>query len=96
MSEKQLQEIFNSALRGLGVQQKVTEERIRTFFAEIVGPALAPMCEAVSLERGVLLVATDNGALAQQLHAESVAILNALNERLGAGNVRRMRFTAKS
>lgn len=78
----------------MGVKREVEEVQLRALFAETVGPALAPLCEAVSLQRGVLLVATRSGALAQQLQLELPVLLEALNLRLGEGRVRRLRFTA--
>ena len=87
-------DLIDPALRGLGVRGRVLEEQLRGLFAEIVGPALSPMCRAVQLERGVLLVATSNSALAHQLHIESQHVIGALNERLGTTAVRRLRFTA--
>jgi len=78
------------------VQREVREVQLREAFSEVVGPALAPLCAAVSLQRGTLLVATRNGALAQQLQLESPALLRALNTRLGGDEVKRLRFTAMS
>lgn len=88
-----LSDLIDPALRGLGVRGRVREVQVRDVFAEVVGPALAPMCRAVSLERGVLLVGTANTALSHQLHLDSVRLVSSLNERLGADAVRRLRFT---
>ena len=89
-------DVLGTALRRLGVQREVREVQLRDAFAEVVGPALAPLCEALSLQRGTLLVATRNGALAQQLQLEMPTIVRALNGRLGADAVKRLRFTAMS
>lgn len=89
-----ISDVMGPALRRLGVQREVCEVRLREALAEVVGPALAPLCNAVSLERGTLLVATRNGALAQQLQLEMPVIVDALNRRLGIPEVKRLRFTA--
>ncbi|MGP8161600.1 MAG: DUF721 domain-containing protein [Candidatus Dormibacteria bacterium] len=89
-------EVLGTALRRLGVQREVHEVQLREALAEVVGPALAPLCEALSLQRGTLLVATRNGALAQQLQLEMPTIVRALNSRLGGDAVKRLRFTAMS
>lgn len=85
---------MGAALRNLGVTREVEELQLRTAFAEAVGPALAPLCQAISLQRGVLLVATHSGALAQQLQLEMPVIVATLNRRLGGERVKRLRFTA--
>ncbi|GAC1339826.1 MAG: hypothetical protein NVSMB29_07790 [Candidatus Dormibacteria bacterium] len=94
MTEQRIGDRLDSALKRLGVHREVRAVRLHHEFAEVVGPALAPLCQAVSLERGRLLVATAHGALAQQLQMESQQIIEALNSRLGPGAVRRLAFTA--
>ncbi len=88
--------LLDTALRELGVRRQIRELQLREAFAAVVGPALASLCEAISLERGTLLVATRNGALAQQLQLEMPVITAELNRRLGGDQVRRLRFTALS
>jgi predicted nucleic acid-binding Zn ribbon protein len=90
---ERLSELIDPALRGLGVRSRVREVQVRDIFDEVVGPALAPMCRAITLERGVLLVGVANTSLSHQLHLDSVRLVALLNERLGAAAVRRLRFT---
>jgi predicted nucleic acid-binding Zn ribbon protein len=90
---ERLSELIDPALRGLGVRGRVREVQVRDIFNEVVGPALAPMCRAITLERGVLLVGVANTSLSHQLHIDSVRLVALLNERLGAAAVRRLRFT---
>lgn len=96
MSEKRLGDLLDGALHrlGPGVRRNVREERVREAFAEVIGAQLAPLCEAVKLERGTLLVATAHSALAHQLQLDSQQVVAALNERLGEGTVSRLRFRA--
>ena len=88
-----ISDLLEPALRGLGVQRRVHEEQLRDAFAELVGPALAPMCRVEGLDRGVLAIAVSNTALSHQIHVESVHLIAALNERLGSNTVWRLRFT---
>ncbi|MDQ6846164.1 MAG: DUF721 domain-containing protein [Candidatus Dormibacteraeota bacterium] len=88
-----LSELIDPALRGLGVRGRVREVQVRDVFNDVVGPALAPMCQAISLERGVLLVGVANTSLSHQLHLDSVRVVALLNARLGTAAVRRLRFT---
>lgn len=93
-SEERIADILDPALRSLGVRSRVREERLRLALADIVGPALAPMCRAERLERGALVIATANTALAHQLQLESPRLIDACNEALGTVAVRRLRFCA--
>lgn len=94
--EHRLSDILDPALRRMGIRRAVREAQLQDVFAAVVGPALAPLCRAVSLDRGALLVATVNSALAQQLQMESPRLIHALNARVGEGTVKRLRFTALS
>jgi|SRR5581483_7716103 len=85
-------ELLDPALKSMGVRHEVRSAQLHDVFVEVVGSALSSHCSAVSLDRGALLIATTNSALAHQLQLESPQIIAALNERLGAGAVRRLRF----
>jgi hypothetical protein len=87
-------DIMDAALQRLGVRREVRNVQLQQVFADVVGPAVAPMCRALSLDRGTLLVATRTGALAQQLQMELPTVIAAINQRLGGDQVQRLRFTA--
>lgn len=90
---EKLGDLIDPALRRLGVHTRVREIQLRDVFDEVVGPALAGTCQAVRLDRGVLLIAVANTALGHQLHLDQIRLIGALNDRLGATAVRRLRFT---
>jgi len=93
---ERMSDLLDPALRRLGVRREVREAQLRDLLADVLGPALARECRAVKLERGALLIATPNGATAQQLQSESPQIIAALNKQLGTAAVHRLRFTARS
>jgi hypothetical protein len=94
--EQRVSDILDPALRRMGIRRAVREAQLQDIFATVVGPALAPLCRAISLDRGALLIATVNSALAQQLQMESPGIIRSLNLRVGEGTVKRLRFTPLS
>ena len=94
--EQRISDILDPALRRLGIRRAVREVQLQDAFAEVVGPAVAPLCRALSLDRGALLVATAHTALAHQLQLEAPRIIHALNQRVGDNTVKRLRFTALS
>lgn len=95
MREQRVSELCEPALRHLGIRRGVREAQLRAAFAVVVGPQLSALCETVSLERGILCIATAHGALAQQLQLDSPALIAALNARVGAATVRRLRFVPR-
>ena len=94
--EKRISDLFEPALRRMGIRRAVREVQLQEVFAEVVGPAVSPLCRAISLDRGALLVATAHTALSQQLQMDAPRIIAALNRRVGDGTVKRLRFTALS
>ena len=92
MSADRISDLLEPALRGLGVRARVREEQLRDALSDIVGPKLATMCRAERLERGALVIATTNTALAHQLQMDSATLTEALNGRIGAAVVKRLRF----
>jgi predicted nucleic acid-binding Zn ribbon protein len=94
--ERRLSDLFEPALRRMGVRRAVREAQLQEAFAEVVGPAVSGLCRALSLDRGALLVATAHTALAQQLQMDGPRIIASLNARVGEGTVKRLRFTALS
>lgn len=94
--EQRLSDLFDPALRRMGVRRAVREAQVQEAFAEVVGPAVSPLCRAISLDRGALLVATAHTALSQQLQMDAPRLIASLNQRVGEGTVKRLRFTAMS
>jgi predicted nucleic acid-binding Zn ribbon protein len=92
--ERRLSDLFEPALRRMGVRRAVRDAQLQEAFAEVVGPAVSGLCRAISLDRGALLVATAHSALAQQLQMDGPRIIASLNARVGDGTVKRLRFTA--
>jgi predicted nucleic acid-binding Zn ribbon protein len=94
--EQRISDLFDPALRRMGVRRAVRQVQVQDAFAEVVGPAVSGLCRALSLERGALLVATAHTALSQQLQMDAPRIIASLNARVGEGTVKRLRFTAMS
>ena len=94
--EQRISDIFDPALRRMGVRRAVRQAQVQEAFAEVVGAAVSPLCKAISLDRGALLVATAHTALAQQLQMDAPRLIASLNARVGDGTVKRLRFTAMS
>jgi hypothetical protein len=93
--EQRVSELIDDALRGLDARHQVREVQLREAFAVVVGAHAAELCHAVSLERGVLCIATAHTALAHQLRLDGPALMAALNAHIGADAVQRLRFVPR-
>jgi hypothetical protein len=93
--EQRVSELIDDALRGLEIRPQVREVQLREAFADVVGTHAAHLSQAVSLERGVLCIATAHSALAHQLRLDGPVLIAALNQRIGANAVQRLRFVPR-
>lgn len=91
-----LDSLLNPALTRMGVRQKVTDERLRIVVQEILGPAIAPMCDAVTIERRTVVMATSHPAVSHQLQMDMPRIVELINERMGFDCADRIRFVPRS
>ena len=94
MPEERIGDLFDGALRKLGVRREVRQLQLQEAFADVVGETLSTMCRAVALDRGALRIATANSALAHQLQLDAPRLIEELNARIGANAVKRLAFTA--
>ena len=90
--EEDLRTLLEPTLRSMGVRGQVRDAQVVDAFAEVVGAALAGHCRAQRMERDTLVVGTTNTALAHQLHLDSLRVIDGMNQRLGTGVVKRLRF----
>ncbi len=73
--------------RSLGAPPAAALGSLFSRWPELVGTTLAVHCRPLSLVRGTLVVAVDNGAWAAQLRWLEADVLRRLEERLGPGVV---------
>jgi hypothetical protein len=90
-----LADLLDPALRKMGVRGPVREAQLGEALSQVVGPALAPHCSAIKLERKALVIGVTNPALSHQLQMESPRIIEGLNQIIGTTGVERLRFTAR-
>ncbi len=80
------------------VLERVTEGRLATFeviknaWADIVSDTWRERSRPVRLENGVLTVEVSDGSAASRLRLEQAKIITALDERLGRGEVARIKL----
>ena len=89
-----LADLLDPTLKKMGIQGAVRDAQIAEVFAEVVGAALSPMCNALRVDGKALVISCVNPALAHQLQMEAPKIIGAVNSRLGAQLITRLRFAA--
>ena len=90
---RNLGDILKDTLEDLGIDQRIREEGAVAFWEEIVGESIAKNSKAVRIYRGELLVEVNSAAWKQQIQMMKRQIISKLNQRLGKGTVKQIRFT---
>lgn len=80
---KQLSSAINDLFRSLKITKKLDEWQAVVRWGEIVGEQIAHNTEAISIEKGVLLVRAANPVWRQQLHFTKSELIAKLNMALG-------------
>jgi len=74
-----MSDLLTHVLSAIGANQSFRPDLILASWPEVIGAKLAPMTEAVSFEKGVLLIKVKNSTLYSLLHKyERAKILNKL------------------
>ena len=79
----------------LGLSEAVAEQRALQVWAQVVGEKVAAHTQAYSISDGELLVLVDAHTWSQELTFLKPDILRRLNETLGSGIVKDIRFTLR-
>ena len=87
--------LFADMFKKLGLSEAVAEQRALQVWAGVVGEKVAAHAQAYSISDGVLLVLVDAHAWTQELTFLKPDILRRLNETLGSGIVKDIRFTLR-
>jgi predicted nucleic acid-binding Zn ribbon protein len=85
--------ILKDTLEDQGIEGRIREEGAVAFWEEIVGESIAKNTKAVKIYRGELLVEVKSAAWKQQIQMMKRQIISKINQRLGKGTVKQIRFT---
>lgn len=87
-------EAIESSLRRFGIVRKVRRSQAVHIWDDIVGPTTAKVSAAVTCRDGVLFVEVKNSVWAAELSLMKRDIIRRLNQRLGRGTIKDIRFRA--
>lgn len=84
--------ILGDALRKLGLQERLQERSVLSFWNEIVGEKIAAHSRAVDISDGVLTLEADHGVWRQEITMLMPMILKKFQAACGADAVREIRW----
>ncbi len=87
-----LQHLLEGTLAGLDMGAQVKEQAALRAWEQIAGRVVGAHARAEAMRDGVLVVATDTPAWAQELHMRQSELLSRLRPLLGDGAIKEIRF----
>lgn len=88
-------DLLRSMLRRAGLETRLKRMEALKIWPEVVGQPAARKCRAVAVREGVLIVSTSDSVWANVLTLEKLRYLDRLQERLGKGTIRDIRFSSR-
>jgi len=88
-------DVLRQALRGAGLEMRLKRSEALGLWPKVVGHPACKKCRAVAVREGVLIVSTSDAVWANVLTLEKPRYLERLQEMLGKGIIRDIRFSSR-
>ena len=89
---KLLKNAIKEAVEKIGINNALKQESAVLLWNETVGATIAGVAEAISVDRGVLIVKTCSPTWRQELHMQKKEIINKVNKKIGSKAIKEIRF----
>lgn len=85
--------LVDAILKSIGAADGIDEERVRSAWSELAGPAIAQHTSPVSLRKGELVLRVSQPAMRFHLEQMKPMLLERLRMQLGKDRLKAIRFT---
>ena len=89
---KSLKKAIKEAVEKTGIDNALKQESAVFLWRETVGGVVADVSQAISVEKGVLVVKTSSPTWRQELHMQKKEIINKINKKIGSKAIKEIRF----
>jgi len=93
---KDIGSILGPQLKKRGLSASIKQARIFEVWTEAAGKVIADNCEVVSINKGVVVLRPKSPTWANELLYQKAALIKKLNQHLGRGVVKDIKFTQAS
>ena len=87
-----LKKAIEGAIEKTGIDTALKQESAVFLWKEIVGKVVADVTEAISVEKGVLVIKTGSPTWRQELHLQKKEIIKKVNKKIGTKAIKEIRF----
>ncbi|MDA9594407.1 DUF721 domain-containing protein [bacterium] len=89
---EQLKKAIQEAISESGIEREIQQENAVSVWSEVVGVVVSKVTDAVSVNKGVLVVKTKSSTWRQELYMQKKDIINKINIKIGYTAIKEIRF----
>ena len=89
---EQLKKAIQEAISESGIEREIQQENAVSVWNEVVGVVVSKVTDAVSVNKGVLIVKTKSATWRQELYMQKKDIIDKINIKIGSTAIKEIRF----
>ena len=89
---EQLKKAIQQAISASGIQKAIQQESAVSIWGDVVGVGISKVTEAISVNKGTLVVKTGSAAWRQELFMQKKEIIDKINKKIGSIAIKEIRF----
>ena len=89
---EQLKKAINKAISESGFEKEIQQENAVSVWGDVVGGVVSKVTDAISVDKGVLVVKTKSATWRQELYMQKKDIIDKINKKIGSTAIKEIRF----
>ena len=89
---EQLKKAIKKAISESGFEKAIQQEKAVSVWGDIVGDVVSKVTDAISVDKGVLVVKTKSATWRQELYMQKKDIIDKINKKTGSTAIKEIRF----
>lgn len=89
---EQLKKAIKKAISESGFEKAIQQENAVFVWGDVVGDVVSKVTDAISVDKGVLVVKTKSATWRQELYMQKKDIIDKINKKIGSTAIKEIRF----
>ena len=89
---EQLKKAIQEAISESGIEREIQQENAVSVWGDVVGDVVSKVTDAISVDKGVLVVKTKSATWRQELYMQKKDIIDKINKKIGSTAIKEIRF----
>ena len=88
---EQLKKAIKKAISESGFEKEIQQENAVSVWGDVVGDVVSKVTDAISVEKGVLVVKTKSATWRQEIYMQKKDIIDKINKKIGSTAIKEIR-----